>query len=278
MAQLIIEAGRSEGQYWRDLWRYRELFYVLAWRDITVRYKQTAIGILWALLQPFIGSILLTVVFQRFAHMPTIGNAPYFLVVFAANMPWQFFANSLSGASQSVIGSAGLISKVYFPRLIVPAGAVVTALADLCISMVLLVGIMAFFHFVPSWHILFLPFFVLLAFAAALGPGLLLTALTVKYRDFRIITPFIIQIGQLASPVGYATPNFPPGKWQETEQLLYSLNPMVGVIDGFRWSILGSQAPLDLRSFSFSIAIAFALMFLGIWYFRHTERSFADQV
>jgi lipopolysaccharide transport system permease protein len=273
MAQLIIEAGRSEGQYWRDLWRYRELFYVLAWRDITVRYKQTAIGILWALLQPLINSILLTVIFQRVAKMPTIGNAPYFLVVFAANMPWQFFANSLSGASQSVIGSAGLISKVYFPRLIIPAGAVVTALADLFISFILLAGIMAFFHFWPSWHLLFLPVFVLLGFAAALGPGLLLTALTVKYRDFKYITPFIIQVGYLASPVGYAS-SAVPEKWR----LFYSLNPMVGVIEGFRWSILGSQAPLDLRSFSFSIAIAFALMFLGIWYFRHTERSFADQV
>jgi lipopolysaccharide transport system permease protein len=276
MAQLIIEAGRSEGQYWRDLWRYRELFYVLAWRDIKVRYKQTAIGILWALLQPLINSILLTVIFHGVARMSSVGDAPYFLVVFAGQMPWQFFSNSLSGASQSVIGSAGLISKVYFPRLIVPAGAVVTAMADLFISFYLMIGIMAFFHFWPSWHILFLPFFVLLAFAAALGPGLLLTALTVKYRDFKYITPFILQVGQLVSPVGYLSSGF-RDKYPEWATL-YSLNPMVGVIDGFRWSILGSQAPLDLRSFSFSIAIAFALMFLGIWYFRHTERSFADQV
>jgi len=273
MSELIIEAGRTERQYWRDLWRYRELFYVLAWRDITVRYKQTAIGILWALIQPLLATIILTVTFEYFAKMHSVGTAPYPILVLAAAMPWQFFTASLGGASQSVLGNANLISKIYFPRLIIPSGAVVTALADFLISFVLLFGMMALFHFWPTWRMLLLPFFVFLAFLTALGPGLLLTALTVKYRDFRYILPFIIQIGFLASPIGYASSAVP-----EKYRLLYSLNPMVGVIDGFRWSILGGQSHLDLRSFAFSIIITLVLMVLGIWYFRRTERSFADVI
>ncbi len=273
---LIIEAGRTESQYWRDLWRYRELFYVLAWRDIAVRYKQTAIGILWALLVPFINSILLTIVFHRVAQMPSVGDAPYFLVVFAATMPWQFFANSLGGSSQSVLGNSSLISKIYFPRLIVPAGAVVTAMADLFISFYLLLGLMAFFHFWPTWHLLFLPFFVLLAFLVAMGPGLFFTALTVKYRDFRYIIPFLLQVGQLASPVGYSSAAFIT-KYPEWKTL-YALNPMVGVIDGFRWSILGSAAPLDPLNLTASVVMSVVFMIVGIWYFRRMERSFADVI
>lgn len=276
MSELIIEAGRTEGQYWRDLWRYRELFYVLAWRDIAVRYKQTAIGILWALLVPFINSILLTVIFHRVAGMPSVGDAPYFLVVFAASMPWQFFASSLGGASQSVLGNSGLISKVYFPRLIVPAGAVVTALADLAIAFYLLIGIMAYFHYWPSWHFLFLPFFVLLGFVVAMGPGLFFTALMVKYRDFRYITPFVLQVGQLVSPVAYSSAAF-AARYPELKTL-YSLNPMVGVIDGFRWSILGNQAPLDLHNLVSSIVMAVVFMIIGVWYFRRMEKSFSDVI
>jgi len=271
MAELIIEAGRTEGQYWRDLWHYRELFYVLAWRDIAIRYKQTSVGVLWALLVPLINTVLLTVIFKYFAHVKSTGTAPYLLMVFAANMPWQFFSNSITGATQSVVGNSNLISKIYFPRLIVPAGAVVTAMADLAISFFLLAGLMAFFHFWPTWRLLMLPFFVLLAFGAALGPGLLFTALSVKFRDFRFIFPFMMQVGAYLTPVGYPTTAVP-----EQWRMLYALNPMVGVIDGFRWAILGGEAALDPRTLLCSTATMVAFMFLGIWYFRHTERSFAD--
>ena len=281
MAALIIEAGRTESQYWRDLWRYRELFYVLAWRDITVRYKQTAIGVLWALVVPFINSVLLTLVFNRMANLPSIGNAPYFLVVFAAQMPWQFFSNALGGSSQSILGNAGLISKIYFPRLIVPAGAVVTALADLLISFLLLFGFMLWYRYEPTWHLLLLPCFVALAFGTALGPGLLFTALTVKYRDFRYIIPFVLQIGTFISPVGFSTAAFTHSKLALQYPILktvYALNPMVGVIDGFRWSILGNQAPLNPQNLIMSTATAIVFMFVGIWFFRRIERSFADVI
>ena len=271
MPELIIEAGRSEGQYWRDLWRYRELFYVLAWRDITVRYKQTVIGVMWAFIQPLANTIILTIIFQHFAHLQSV--APYALVVFAASLPWQFFATSLAGTSQSVLGSANLISKIYFPRLIVPAGAVVTSLADLLISFLLLPGFYAWYHYWPSWHLLFLPVFILLCFGAALGPGLIFTALTVKYRDFRYVTPFILQIGGLISPVGYSAAVVP-----ENWRFLYSLNPMVGVIEGFRWCILGGSARLDPLHFGASVAMTFIFLVLGIQLFRRTEKSFADVI
>jgi lipopolysaccharide transport system permease protein len=271
MAELIIEAGRTEGQYWRDLWHYRELFYVLAWRDVMVRYKQTAVGVLWALLNPLLSTIILTIIFEYIAKMGSVGTAPYPILVLAGSMPWYFFSNSLSGSSQSVLSNSNLISKIYFPRLIIPAGAVVTALVDLMISFVLLAGMMAFFHFWPTWRVIFLPVFVVLGFIAAMGPGLLFTALTVKYRDFRYITPFVVQVGYLVSPVGYAISRVPE-KWRA----LYSLNPMVGVIDGFRWSILGGQERFAWTSFAVSSAMSVLLMFTGIWYFRKVERSFAD--
>ena len=273
MSELIIEAGRTEGQYWRDLWRYRELFYVLAWRDITVRYKQTVIGVAWALLQPLAQTILLTIVFQYVAHLTSVGAAPYPIMVFAGVMPWQFFTTSLTGASQSVIGSAGLISKIYFPRLIVPAGAVVTALADLFCSFILLIGFMAWYRYLPTWNMLALPLLVLLAFAAALGPGLLLTALTVKYRDFRIVTPFIIQIGTLLTPIGYAISKVPE-KWR----MVYSLNPMVAVVEDFRWAILGGKMQLSTACQATSLFMIFFFLVLGVRFFRRTEKSFADLV
>ena len=282
VSELVIEAGRSESQYWRDLWRYRELFYVLAWRDITVRYKQTAVGVLWALLQPLINTVLLTFVFQYLAGMKSPGTEPYPLLVFAASMPWQFFTSSLGGASQSVVGNANLISKVYFPRLIVPASAVVTAMADLAISFLLVIGMMAWFRHWPNWHVIFLPFFILLGFCAALGPGLLFTALTVKYRDFRFITPFIIQVGALASPVGYSISQMldRAKHWHLSFDVmaLYCLNPMVSVIEGFRWCLLGGPMTLDLPDFLLSGAMTIFFMLLGIWFFRRTEKSFADVI
>jgi lipopolysaccharide transport system permease protein len=276
MAELIIEAGRTEGQYWRDLWGYRELFYVLAWRDIMVRYKQTAIGILWALLQPFLTTVVMTIVFQYFAHVKSIGTAPYALLVFAGTLPWQFFSTAVGSSSNSVLGNAQLISKIYFPRLIIPAGSVVTALADLGFQLMLLVPMMAIYHVWPTWRLFCLPFFVVLVFTVALGPGLALTAITVRYRDFRHILPFVITIGTYASPAFYPTTNV-----QEKYPALYSLyclNPMVGVINGFRWCILGGQAPFDGESLALSIDMSIFLLLLGVWYFRRTERSFADLI
>jgi lipopolysaccharide transport system permease protein len=272
MHELIIEPGRTEKNYWRDLWRYRELFYILAWRDLSVRYKQTAIGVIWAILRPFLAIVIFTVVFGRIAKMPSNG-IPYPILVFAAMLPWQFFANSLSEASQSLILNTNLISKVYFPRLIIPAGAVITSLVDLLISAALLGFVMAWFRFLPDWRLLTLPLFTLMAFLAALGPGLLVTALTVKFRDFRHIMPFIVQFGLFISPVGFSS-DVIPDNWR----LVYSLNPIVGVIDGFRWAICRGGSGIYLPGFALSMVIVTLFLFLGIWYFRRTEKTFADVI
>jgi lipopolysaccharide transport system permease protein len=270
--ELVIEAGRTERQYWRDLWRYRELFYFLSWRDILVRYKQTAIGIAWALIRPFLTMIVFTVVFGNLAKLPSEG-APYSILVFAAMLPWQFFANSLSESSNSLITNANLISKVYFPRLIVPASAVIVSFVDFMISGMILLGLMAWYNFVPSWRILTLPLFILIAFAAAMGAGLWLASLNVQYRDFRYIVPFIVQFGLYISPVGFSS-SVVPEKWR----LLYSLNPMVGVIDGFRWAILGGESRLYLPGFALSVGLVILLVVSGIGYFRKMERTFADVI
>lgn len=270
---LIIEAGRSERHYWRDLWRYRELFYFLAWRDLLVRYKQTVIGVAWALLRPLLTMLVFTIVFGRLAKLPSEGGAPYPVLVFAALLPWQFFSNALSEASNSLIGNANLISKVYFPRLIVPASSIITSFVDFLISGVILVGLMAWYRFIPDWRILTLPLFIAIAFAAAMGFGLWLTALNVKYRDFRYVVPFIVQLGLYVSPVGFSS-SIVPEKWR----LLYSLNPMVGVIDGFRWAILGGESELYLPGFSLSLAVVGCALVSGTWYFRKTEKTFADVI
>jgi len=270
--QLVIEAGRTERQYWQDLWRYRELFYFLAWRDILVRYKQTAIGIAWALIRPFATMVIFTVVFGTLAKLPAEG-APYPILVFSAMLPWQFFANALSECSNSLISNANLISKVYFPRLIVPTSAVIVSFVDFLVSGMILLGLMAWFNFVPSWRILTLPLFILIAFAAAIGGGLWLSALNVKYRDFRYIVPFIVQFGLYVSPVGFSS-SIVPEQWR----LVYSLNPMVGVIDGFRWAILGGTTRLNWTGFSISMLLVALLFASGIWYFRKMERSFADVI
>lgn len=273
MEEVIIEAGRAERQYWRDLWRYRELFYFLAWRDILVRYKQTVIGIAWALLRPVLTMVVFTVVFSKIAKLPTEGSAPYSILVFTAMLPWQFFANALTEASNSLIGNANLISKIYFPRLIIPAGAVITSLVDFFIAAILLAALMLWYRFMPDWRVVTVPFFVLVAFAAALGGGLWLAALNVKYRDFRYVVPFIVQFGLFISPVGFSS-SVVPEKWR----LLYSLNPMVGVIDGFRWAVLGGNAKLYLPGFFLSIGIVAILLASGLWYFRKTEKTFADVI
>jgi lipopolysaccharide transport system permease protein len=272
LKELVIEPGRSEKNYWNDLWRYRELFYILAWRDISVRYKQTAIGVIWAVLRPLLAMVVFTVIFGRIAKMPSNG-IPYPILVFAAMLPWQFFANSLQEASASLVTNTNLVSKVYFPRLIIPAGAVITSLVDLLISAVMLGVLMICFRFMPDWRVLTLPFFTLMAFLAALGPGLLLTALNVKYRDFRYVIPFIVQFGLFISPVGFSS-DVVPANWR----LLYSLNPIVGVIDGFRWAICRGSAQLYIPGFILSVIVIAFFLWIGIWYFRKTEKTFADVI
>jgi lipopolysaccharide transport system permease protein len=222
---LIIEPGRTEKNYWADLWRYRELFIILAWRDISVRYKQTFIGVAWAILRPLFTMIVFTVIFGRIAKLPSDGNAPYALLVYSAMLPWQLFSNALSEASHSLIDNEKLISKVYFPRMIIPTATVVTAFVDFLISFIILIGLMLFYRFLPGWHIFLLPMFILMALLASLGPGLWITAVNVKYRDFRYMIPFIVQFGLYISPVGFSS-NVISKNWR----LLYSLNPMVGVI------------------------------------------------
>jgi lipopolysaccharide transport system permease protein len=273
MSEIIIEAGRAEKNYWRDLWRYRELFQVLAWRDISVRYKQTIIGVAWAVIRPFLTMVVFTVIFGKVAKLPSEGTAPYALLVFAGMLPWTFFSTALAEASNSLIGNANLISKVYFPRLIVPTATVVVALVDFLISFVVLAGMMVWYQFLPGWQILLLPAFIVLAFLASLGPGLWITALNVKYRDFRYIIPFLVQFGLYISPVGFSS-NVIPEKWR----LLYSLNPMVGVIDGFRWCILRGESPIYWPGFYLSLAVTAFFLWLGIRQFRKMEKTFADLI
>ena len=269
---LVIEAGKTEKQYWQDIWKYRELFYFLAWRDILVRYKQTFIGIAWALIRPFLTMVVFTVIFGNIAKLPSQG-VPYPILVFSAMLPWQFFSNSLSECSNSLITNSNLISKIYFPRLIVPTSAVVVSFVDFMISGIILLGLMAWYNFVPSWRILTLPLFIGIAFAASMGAGLWLASLNVQYRDFRFIVPFIVQFGLYISPVGFSS-NIVPEQWR----LLYSLNPMVGVIDGFRWAILGTSYNLYVPGFVLSLMLVLFLLVTGIWYFRKMERTFADVI
>lgn len=269
---LVIEAGRTERQYWQDLWRYRELFYFLAWRDILVRYKQTAIGVIWALLRPFLTMVAFTIVFGKIANLPS-GGVPYPILVFAAMLPWQFFSSSLSECSNSLIENSNLLSKVYFPRLIVPTSAVIVSFVDFLISGFILLGLMTWYNFLPSWRILTLPFFGAIAFMAAMGAGLWLAALNVQYRDFRYIVPFLVQFGLYVSPVGFSSA-IVPEQWR----LLYSLNPMVSVIDGFRWAILGGDSQIYLPGFLLSFGLVVTVFAGGIWYFRHMERIFADVI
>ncbi|MBD6617913.1 ABC transporter permease [Komarekiella sp. 'clone 1'] len=270
--ELLIEAGRTEQQYWKDLWRYRELLYFLAWRDILVRYKQTFVGIAWALIRPFLTMVVFTVVFGNLAKLPS-QDAPYPILVFAAMLPWQFFSNALGECSNSLISNANLISKVYFPRLIVPISAVTVSFVDFMISGMILLGLMIWYNFVPSWQILTLPLFIIIAFAASMAVGLWLAALNVEYRDFRYIVPFIMQFGLYISPVGFSS-SVVPEKWR----LLYSLNPMVGVIDGFRWAIIGGNSKIYWPGFILSMGLVIFLLISGIWYFRKMERTFADVI
>lgn len=270
---LVLELGRAERHYWQDLWRYRELFYFLAWRDILVRYKQTVVGLLWAIIRPVLTMIVFTVIFGKLAKLPS-GGTPYPILVFAAMLPWQFFSNSLSESSASLVGNANLLSKVYFPRLIVPAGTAIVSIVDFLISFLVLAVLMAWYRFMPNWQIFTLPLFFLLAFALSFGAGLWFASLNVKFRDFRYIVPFVVQFGLYISPVGFDS-SIVPAKWR----LAYSLNPMVGVIDGFRWAITGENGTLIyLPSLVISFVMAVIFMVSGILYFRKTERTFADVI
>lgn len=275
---LILEPGRAAAHYWLDLWRYRELFHILAGRDITIRYKQTVVGVAWVLIQPLVTMLIMTMLFGRVAGLKSAGTAPYALLVFSGMLPWTFFGAALGNASQSMVSNASLISKVYFPRLIIPASAVVTSFADLLVQLVILVGMMLWYWFAPSWNLLLLPVFIVLTGLVILGPGLLLTALNVRYRDFRFVMPFVMQIGFYVTPVAYRS-DLIRAKFGELAYEIYSLNPMVGIIDAFRWCILGSKnSPFNFQSLGVTLGVTAVSLLVGLWYFRKTEKTMADVI
>ena len=271
---IIIEPGRTEKNYWKDIWRYRELFYILSWRDIKVRYKQTALGILWAIIRPLLTMLVFTFIFGRLAKMPLGGEAPYAIMVFAGLLPWYFFSNAVTESSNSLVGNQNLITKVYFPRLIIPASSVITSFIDFLISFVILFGLFIYYGYLPPVTIFLLPVFWVFMFMASLGPGLYLTALNVKYRDFRYIIPFIVQFGLYISPVGFSS-SIVPEQWK----WVYYLNPMAGVIDGFRWCIV-KNAPNPLLDYPFyiSLTVTVFMMVLALYQFRRMEKNFADLI
>ncbi|MEP7236275.1 MAG: ABC transporter permease [Ferruginibacter sp.] len=270
--KIIIEPGRTEKNYWKDLWHYRELFYILAWRDVKVRYKQTVIGLLWSVIRPLLTMIVFTFIFSKIANLPTEGATPYAIMVYAAMLPWQFFSTALTECSNSLITNSNLISKVYFPRLIVPASTVISSFVDFLVSFVIMFFLMIYYHYVPPIQILFLPLMLVFVFITAFSLGLYLTALNVKYRDFRYIIPFMVQFGLYVSPVGFSS-SIVPEKWR----MLYNLNPMVGVIDGFRWCITGKEFTKDIAvSMGISFAISALILIYAVYYFRKVEKTFAD--
>lgn len=269
---ILIEPGRGVRHYWRDIWQYRELFAFLAWRDILVRYKQTTIGIAWSIIRPLLTMIVFTVIFGKLAKLPSEG-VPYPIMVYAAMLPWQLFANSLSECSNSLITNTNLISKVYFPRLIIPASSVIVSLVDFLISFFILFALMVWYSYAPDWKMITIPFFLCIALSVSFGVGLWISALNVKYRDFRYVIPFLVQFGLYISPVGFSS-NIVPERWR----LLYSINPVVGVIDGFRWAILGGDAHIYLPGFILSVILTVVLLCTGFWYFRKTEKTFADVI
>ena len=254
-----------------ELWRYRELLYFLVWRDVKVRYKQTALGAAWAVIQPFLTMLVFSVFFGRLAKMPSDG-VPYPIFAYTALVPWTFFASGLAQSADSLVGSANLLKKVYFPRLAIPIAAVLSGGVDFVIAFLVLLGMMVYFGLVPTAAIVWLPFFVLLALVTALGTGLWLSAMNVKFRDVRYVVPFLIQFWLFATPIAY-----PSSLLDEPWRTIYGVNPMAGVVEGFRWALLGSgSAPGPMVAMS-SLA-AFALLVSGAYYFRRMERMFADLV
>jgi homopolymeric O-antigen transport system permease protein len=272
MPELVIEAGRTERQYWRDLWSYRELFYFLSWRDLLVRYKQTVVGVSWSLIRPLLTMAILTLVFGKLGKMPS-GGVPYPLLVLCGMLPWQLFSAAMTESGSSLVSNSNLISKIYFPRLVIVVSSVMTSFVDFLISSAFLLCLMLWYHRLPPRAILALPLFVVLAFAASLGVGFWIAALMVKYRDFRYIVPFVVQLGLYLSPVGFLSSVVP-----DRYRLLFSLNPMVGVIDGFRWSLLGVYGHGDALAFALAALVTGVLLLSGVWYFRKTERTFADVI
>jgi lipopolysaccharide transport system permease protein len=267
---LVIEPRQSIRHFWRDLWKYRELFYFLSWRDVLVQYKQTVVGILWSILRPLLTMLVFTFIFGRLARLPAEG-IPYPALVFCGMLPWHFFAVVLSESSNSLLANANLVSKIYFPRLIIPVSTLLVALVDFLISFAILCGLLAWYGLWPDWHWLALPFFLLLASAAALGAGLWFAAWNVKFRDFRYVIPFVVQFGLYVSPVGFSS-TILPAKWR----LLYAFNPMVGVIDGFRWALTGGRTAMDPWTILLALAVSFTLLGGGLVHFRKMEREFAD--
>ena len=270
---LIIEPGRAAKHYWLDLWNYRELFAILAWRDVSVQYKQTIIGAAWAVIRPALTMAIFAIVFGRVAKMPTEGSVPYPLLVMAGMLPWFLVSTIVTNGSNSLISNSNLISKVYFPRLIVPVASSMVALVDFVLSLALLFVMMAWFRFTPDWHLLFIPLFIVMAVLAGLGPSLIMASLNISYRDFRFVIPFAVQFGLYISPIGFSS-KIVPEKWR----LVYSLNPIVGVVDGFRWSLLAGRTHFSGDTFALSVGMTALLMFLGIRVFRKTESGFADLV
>ncbi|MFZ7116295.1 MAG: ABC transporter permease [Bacteroidota bacterium] len=276
---VIIEPGRRKSFYWKDLWRFKGLFYYLAWRDVLVRYKQTAIGVLWSVIRPLLTIVVFTLVFNKLGNFQSDSNVPYAIMVCVGMLPWQFFSSAFSESANSLVANSNLLTKVYFPRLIVPASTVIVCLIDFLISFVILLGLYVFYQFTPDWRILLFPVFLLLATITALGFGFFIAALNVKYRDFRYVIPFIVQFGLYISPVGfsssvvYSNPDIP-----DILKYIYALNPMAGVIDGFRWCMLGGTVPLHIPEFIASVVVSVLFLFIGIKYFRRMERTFADVI
>lgn len=270
---LTLSAGAINREYWRDIWKFRELMYVLAWRDVAIRYKQTIVGILWVILQPLLTMLVFTFIFSKIAKLPTEGQTPYAMMVYSAILPWQLFSSALLGSSGSLIANANLISKVYFPRMIIPLSSMVVSLIDFLVSLTILFGLMVWYNFFPDWKILTLPLFVVMAVLASVGPGLLIAALNIKYRDFRYVIPFVVQFGLYVSPIGFSS-TVVPEKWL----IIYSLNPMVGVIDGFRWAILKDVGVFPWQSITIGAVIILFLLYEGVRRFRSTERVFADLI
>ena len=270
--ETVIRAGQATRHYFHDLWRYRELFVFLAWRDFVVRYRQTVVGIAWSVIRPLLTMSVLVLVFGKLGKMPS-GGVPYPLLVFCGLLPWQFFSSAVASGGESLLSNAALVSRVYFARLLIPAGSISVSLIDFAISFGLLSVLMIFYGWLPPAAIVWLPFFVLLAAAAGFGAALWVAALMVQYRDLRFVVPFVLQLGLYISPVG-----FPSSIVPEQYQLLYALNPMVGVIDGFRSAILGGDHTLHGYSVLFSVLSVIILVTTGFWYFRRTERKFADLI
>ncbi|MGN6580963.1 MAG: ABC transporter permease [Bordetella sp.] len=269
---IVISSSNTHSRYFHDLWSYRDLLFFLSWRDILVRYKQTVIGIAWAVVRPLLTMLIFSFVFGRIAKLPSSGTA-YPLMVFSAMLPWYFFAGALTDSSNSLLVNSNMISKVYFPRLLIPASTIAVSLVDLGISLVIMLGLMAWYGVWPTFRILTLIPLIVIAITAALGLGLWFAALNVRYRDFRYIVPFITQIGLYVSPVGFSSTVIP-----EHWRLAYSINPMVSVIDGFRWALLGTNTDLYFPGIILSLAVIFILLASGIWYFRRTENTFADEI